>query len=203
MYRRISKSITKWCQKHLVMDEEESAVMEYGLRCLLGVVWNALLFVSIGMGIGKGKETVLAVLVFGTIRMYAGGAHMRSRAGCTLTSGVLIGSAVAAVILPEMSVFFITCCWCIGGIIILGFVPAEFSKKRTCQSEIKKAAKRKSMIVVSCWCLFAMLAEIGVLRNVIVTSYAAAVMTLLPIWGDGDVKEKGRNVGSGKADRYF
>lgn len=84
MNKVVSQRIVKWCAKSINITQDEEVVIGYGITMVLETVQKFMLLVLLGMLVGQWFEVAIILFTFGSIRNYAGGLHMKTKAGCTL-----------------------------------------------------------------------------------------------------------------------
>lgn len=73
---------------------EEKTLITYGLELLFNSLLKAVIYIFIGTILGRFTETLLVIVVFGFVRTFAGGAHMKEDIDCFVVTGILIGLGV-------------------------------------------------------------------------------------------------------------
>lgn len=91
---KISNRTIKIMERQKVYSQEKKVVMEYGIELILDSAIKLIVYLIIGGVIGKFKEVLFAILIFGIIRKFAGGFHAKTGMGCFFLTGVVIAVSV-------------------------------------------------------------------------------------------------------------
>lgn len=181
MCAKISDYILVWCEKRCVMDEEEKAIFLCGMRYIIMSVEKFFFFLIIGYVLNCEKEIIVALATFGSIRLFAGGIHMRSSKRCTMMMGIIVGIAVTfGKVMPENENHIILL-WIVSSMLVCCFAPIDFSGKRKWTCIERKKKKLKAICISSVWHLLAMSISNRVLGNIIAIACLSEMLTLLPI----------------------
>lgn len=68
-----------------IIREEDKEIIVYGLDALLSTLINLVIILGLGLILGQFRQTVVFLLSFASLRVFAGGYHARTRIGCTAT----------------------------------------------------------------------------------------------------------------------
>lgn len=98
----IARKIAGWTIKYSPLEEErEEKVICYGLEKFLEITGITLVFILIGIRVGKGGETLTALTGFSVLRSQAGGIHCTEKWQCRSCMGIVI---LSSVYIPEIVV---------------------------------------------------------------------------------------------------
>lgn len=75
-------------------EETEKVVLGYGVELFLNSMLKTVIYLLIGFAIGKGVETILVIVIFGSVRKVSGGRHAKTDLGCFVMTGSIIFLAV-------------------------------------------------------------------------------------------------------------
>lgn len=68
-----------------IIREEDKEIIVYGLDALLSTLINLVIILGLGLILGQLRQTVVFLLSFAALRVFAGGYHAKTRIGCTAT----------------------------------------------------------------------------------------------------------------------
>ena len=88
--KNISKCIIENMDKKRKYSLEEKIVIEYGIELFLDSAVKAILYIGVGIIIGRIKETFCALIVWCMIRKQSGGRHAKNNFICFMISGSAI-----------------------------------------------------------------------------------------------------------------
>ena len=131
----------QWCGS-----DDEYEIVKYGITILLEIVVGVLLAIVSGIVWKCLPKMLLFIIFFVSIRVNAGGLHMKSACGCL---------AFSSIVFCIVSAFFQKCAdismpiGCVIGaaLLIYIFSPVEDFNKKLYQSE-KKLFKKRTMIIL-------------------------------------------------------
>ena len=84
-------AVARYLARELDYGPEEEEVLLFGLRLLANQAAALALILSVGLLVGAPAPVLLAFLVAGSIKVFAGGAHARSSRNCLLLGAVAFG----------------------------------------------------------------------------------------------------------------
>lgn len=178
----ISRKIAIWCQKTLEIDVLEKAVMEYGISLFLSSVGKFIMLTMFGYVFGVGTETIVTLVVFASVRIFANGIHMKSRLRCTAMMGVVILCSIIAGKMSVLSDTGLLIGWITNLLLLYLYAPADFTGRHHYSKDQSIKNKRIAMIVTSIYFIIMLVSIKEMYRNIIVTSCMAEMITVLPIW---------------------
>jgi Accessory gene regulator B. len=79
-----------------IIREEDREIIAYGLDALISTLINIVIIFAVGLLLGIFAQTVIFLLAFAALRVFAGGYHARTRIGCTATFLVIYLGGMAA-----------------------------------------------------------------------------------------------------------
>lgn len=83
MLGRISKLIASWC--YTITQKGDIEITAYGIEVLLDTLTKLVAFILIAIFFGCLQEMLIVLVVFSSLRFFAGGFHMRSNLGCFMS----------------------------------------------------------------------------------------------------------------------
>ena len=82
MEEKISNCILSWCERRTEILPEERAVVLFGLEMGMESLLKTLGILGFGLLFQREAEFLVAFLVFGSLRLWAGGIHCKTSPGC-------------------------------------------------------------------------------------------------------------------------
>ena len=171
------KHFLGWCNQANPQSDDENMIIRYGAELLIDNVLKIIILLVLGFILGKGRESVVFLLVFCSLRLKAGGFHAKTEWGCSLcmllvwTIGILAAELIRMPLVGVLvMVFFMTP-------IIIWKAPKTINRHCYTLKEIIKA--KIYAILILCACV--VIASISVeWRSLIMFAVTLEVMTLLP-----------------------
>lgn len=107
----ISKYLVGMLEQNQECSEEKHLLLVYGTEVILENLWKTIAYILWGIMIHRGLEMLLAMLVFCSIRKYAGGYHAKTPIGCFLCGfiGLNIVICIPMVFRPHQLCFSVCC----------------------------------------------------------------------------------------------
>lgn len=81
----MSRIIADWCKRNHCVSDEEYAVVLYGLEVMFNTSLKLIGIILIGILLGSFREVLLSMIVFCSMRYWAGGWHSDTHLGCFST----------------------------------------------------------------------------------------------------------------------
>ncbi|MFT5875641.1 MAG: accessory gene regulator B [Clostridium sp.] len=126
--------------------EEDLEIIRYGLEVLFMNFTKLPIILGIGYLLGVFSYTFYTLIMFGLIRMFAGGIHAKKSYNCLLSMLVMIFGSIYLSLnyrtsgLMKVIIFLVTIC------IYFRYAPADTEEKPYLDSLIRKQLKIKSMV---------------------------------------------------------
>lgn len=183
MIHKIAIEISIWCGNILDSTDEEKQIIQYGIEVLLDGIIKVTVLFAIGNFLGCLREFGLSLLIFCSLRYWAGGAHCKTSARCLVAMLLLclISTYSGRLLCSFSEIIF-------GGIAIVSYLVLFFcapglTKKSLDISEGQKIRKRIGAIA---W----MTIEYGstlIIKNVhlkwcVVIAITIEVLSVIPCW---------------------
>lgn len=127
-------------------NEEELEIIEYGLEALYLTFTKIIIILLLSIVLDIFKETLLMILFYNVIRLFAFGLHAKNSTTCLITSLVLfiVGTYLAIYIDIPIELKFILSITCI--ILIIIYAPADTEKRPLINAKKRKRFKILSTI---------------------------------------------------------
>ncbi len=158
---KIARKIAANLAKSLHYDEEQEAVIAYGMIAITQIVVTIILITIIGILAGVWIEALIITFSVSILRKYSGGSHAKTLELCTAI-GVIYSVGFASIakyiLAPSISLEILT----LLGIITYAFAyltiyrlaPVDTPNKPIVTTEKRKRMKKASFIVISLYAVF-------------------------------------------------
>lgn len=163
MITAISRIITNFLVCENIIEEERKDAYLYGIELLISSLFSVTIMLFFGILFGKFPECIMFYFVFCTTRLFCGGYHAKSYAGCKLMfTFILCAVLILDKVLTELSIFHYCILWSIYAVSTYIYAPIENSNKKL-NAEEKKKNHIRSIVIAFVW-LFVM-AVMGLMHN--------------------------------------
>ena len=88
--KALAEQIVAVMDRYNNYEELEKIVICYGMELFLNSILKISIYFVIGFSIGKGVETILSIIIFGSLRKVSGGRHAKTDVGCFIMTGSII-----------------------------------------------------------------------------------------------------------------
>ncbi len=123
-------------------------IMQYGLSILIFRIITFVITITAALFLGTTKYFFVAVITFGALRVYSGGAHTRSRIQCFASHSIIIfGSIYLAKWLSPISLALSIILFSANIIILAIFSPMDTEEKPIVNPKIRLKCKIISIII--------------------------------------------------------
>lgn len=130
-----------------VISSEDKEIYVYGLKQGFILLVNILTTLMIGLLFNKVFETIIFLVTYMPLRIYAGGYHARTQLRCYICSVVLIISALLAIEYIPWTNFIVITISTVSGMIIYILSPVEDMNKSLDVAEVKMYGKKTRVIL--------------------------------------------------------
>ena len=171
------KQFVAWCGKISPTTEGEQLMIQYGAELLAENAARMSLLLLISFSLGKGWECIVFLLIFGCLRIHAGGLHAATGWGCglwmasLLTVSILSGEAAPV---SELAMG-----WIFAAVSACEAWRAPVTVNRDCYTA-EGILKKKIDAVLTILVYYFILLFLEQVRNVAVCAVVLEAMTLLP-----------------------
>lgn len=152
-----------------IIKEEDKEIYSYGFNQILFMILNFITILTVGILFNMLFETIIFMITYIPIRIYAGGYHARTQTKCYIFSLFMLISALYIIKLQLISnILTIILLSIISFIIILSLAPVEDRNKTLDQKEIKVYKKRtiKNLTIILVFLIILLL-----FNKIIISSY--------------------------------
>lgn len=134
--------------KQNIIKEEDIRVYAYGIELLLSALVNAACLMLIAVLTATVWQTMLYIIAFGLVRMYAGGIHLKTHVGCVLFMLAFYGVFLLSffIIPPNIYIFYIPVILIISYVIIIILSPVQDKNKPLTKYEVYNYRKRARIL---------------------------------------------------------
>lgn len=133
-FKRINTS--KWLIENDILDKADIKIYEYGLKQGIMQILNIALAIMVGVAMNMLLETIIFLVSYISLRVYAGGYHAKDKIRCFCWSTILILLALIAItniyLFPKICIGVLA----ISTIIIHKLAPIEAKKKPLDKMEV-------------------------------------------------------------------
>lgn len=160
MIENIAKKISGKLVKNHTIDVKDEEIYIYGLHQGMIIILSWIVIFSIGIFMNMFWQSVLILLFFFPIRIYAGGFHAESQHICYIISTLIQAGALCILKFVSISMWMNICTLLICGFLLLRFSPVEAHNKPLDDDEVKKFRRisiRNWGIELSLWILLSVL----------------------------------------------
>lgn len=134
--------------------EEEATIITYGTELFLNSSLKAIIYLLAGVLCGKLQEVVITIIVFGCLRIFAGGVHAKTDTGCFAMTGLIIMLAVVSPLLIILTMEEYGIIAMIINLLYIGFAPRdeyyESHKNKKIIQKIKIIVLVNIILLLSC-----------------------------------------------------
>ena len=151
-----------------IIKEEDKEIYSYGFNQILFMILNFITILIIGILFNMLFETIIFIITYIPIRIYAGGYHARTQTKCYIFSVFMLISALYIIKLQLMSnILIIILLSIISSIIILSLAPVEDKNKILDEKEIETYRKIaiKNLVIILIFLIVSL-----ILNNIIISS---------------------------------
>lgn len=163
------------------LTEEKLEIIEYGLESLYLTFTKIIIILILSIILGIFKETLLMILFYNVIRLFAFGLHAKNSIACLITSLILfIGGTYLSIYLDiDIIVKLILSTICI--ILIIIYAPADTEKRPLINSKKRKKFKILSIITSIIMTSLIIYFDDNYISNFMLIGFIEATIMILPI----------------------
>lgn len=148
MIDKLSNNITAYIERTTPgIDAEKAEVINYGLNILIYQSMVTALLLLVGLICKVFMYVVIALFIYGILRIYAGGAHAKTRSACLVVSSISIYAPIflAKAFNLHNPIFFILI-GMVGLLLAVFYAPGD-TQERPIRSS-KKRTRQKSVTMI-------------------------------------------------------
>lgn len=171
MLERIADKISNRLIQDSVIDADDVMIYKYGVRQAVLYLIDIISVVVLGILFSRVADGIIIVAAFMCLRMYAGGYHASTSAGCYVLTLVIITAGLSVVKYFNVDILFCSLMIAVSGAVIFTLSPVETPNKPL--DDVEKMIYRRKSICV--WLIEAALAAAAALSGRL--TLAADIMT--------------------------
>ena len=179
--KKFADKLMPFLEKHNKYTDKERIVVHYGLETLYVNISKAIIITIFSLFLGITLEMYCFIFVYGLLRTYMGGIHLKTSLGCTVYSGtIFIISTILSLnldIFLQIGIFIIL----IGLFIAYKYSPADTSRKPILNKDLRKRRKKISCMLISIYLIIYILNINSILNNFIVFAVLINSILIHPI----------------------
>ena len=178
MLEKISMKMTDLCGKNMNLTETERLTMFFGFENMNHQIF---LYRVIGMSafcLGIFGWTLLFTVVFSILRLYAGGCHLKTSAGCTFVTTLLMIGGTEIALKMDGSLLVMNILFIVSFMLVLILAPRRTENYPVSEREYMKLKKESAGIVIGCWVLAIISPD--VFGKMIAMAVLTEAVTLIP-----------------------
>jgi len=181
IYKKLSAICVKFISKNLVKSNEELEEIDYGIQVILINIFKlTILFLSAHF-LGILSNTIIAVISFTSIRIFASGVHASSNLKCTITNMILfIGNAYLSMQII-LNKYIIICIFILSLILIIIYAPADTEDRPLISIILRKKLKIYSIIITLLIGIVILNCNDHIFLNIIIFSLLEESFLITPI----------------------
>ena len=146
MFDKISEKVTDAMVQQNTIQEENRALYSFGLQQGAFLLGGFLLFLLIGWCFGMPCQTLLYLIFYMPLRMYAGGYHARTQTRCYVLSCVMLVIVLAIMKFAGQYTVAYLMATIIAGVCVFLLSPVEDENKPLDDKEVSVYSKRARSI---------------------------------------------------------
>lgn len=182
----MKKKILNNCIKNIKknkpeLNEEQIEIIEYGLESIYLTITKIVVIVLLSIVLNIFKETILMILFYNIIRLFAFGLHTKNSTACLFTSiSLFIFGAFLAIYL-KISIITKIILSVISLILIIIYAPADTEKRPLINEKKRKKFKILSIITSTIMTLLIIFLKDNYITNFMFVGFIEATIMILPI----------------------
>ncbi len=164
------------------IDDKKAEIINFGIKSIVSEFSKTTVLLAAAYALGVLNYIIIAIVSFGTYRIFAGGFHAKSHIGCLTTNSIMLFSIVYSSFFINtylnyicFLIFLINC------IIIYLYAPADVEEKPVVSKKLRRKLKYQSFIVMSMIFIVSLIMVDRVIANILILSTFFESLTLLPI----------------------
>ena len=182
MYTRTIDKITNYVIENTSeKDNDEIEIIRYGIEVLVMNISKLIVIYFIAFLGGYIKETLLATVIFGLIRRYASGLHVKGFLKCLSFSIIVFVFIVGARSFFDLSIYLRVIISLVMIAMIYLYSPADTRDKPYLDEEDRKSLRLSALIVSIIYSLIWISGILGGYSNYFITTLIAQVILINPI----------------------
>ncbi|GAE88752.1 accessory gene regulator AgrB [Acetivibrio straminisolvens] len=183
LLKKLCNNITNAIKKRVKdIDDDKAEIINYGLYLWIADIIKMTIILSTAYFLGVFRLTIVFILSFGLLRVFAGGSHAKTFWGCLFTnSAITFGSVYLSLLLSFIKpVVLILPIMPFCAAILYLYAPADHENKPIVSKKQKKKLKTAAYIVLILEYLISASITQNVFSNAIILSTLFVCLGMLP-----------------------
>lgn len=183
MFKQLFNKFIQHLKSYTHINSEKEEIVRYGLKMIVFEIAVDAFVILMSLIFGVLPYLIVATLVFGTLRVLVGGAHLQKRSQCFVIYNIIIWSTIYLSRIITVNIVAIIIMLIINIVVFLAEAPGD-----TVQKPIRRKRKRKMLKIASAiaailvYSTAIMLKNIDcVVTNILVISSVYATLLLTPL----------------------
>lgn len=181
IYKKLSTICVKFISTNLVKSTEELEKIDYGIQVILINMFKLTILFLTSYFLGILSKTIIAVISFAIIRIFASGVHASSNLKCTITNMILFIGNVYLSIQIILNKYIIITIFILSLILIIIYAPADTEDRPLLSVKLRKKLKMYSIICTLLLGIISLNCNNHVFLNIIIFSLLEEAFLITPI----------------------
>ncbi|MBV4438420.1 accessory gene regulator B family protein [Clostridium tyrobutyricum] len=181
IYKKLSTICVKFISTNSVKSTEELEKIDYGIQVILINMFKLTILFLTSYFLGILSKTIIAVISFAIIRIFASGVHASSNLKCTITNMILFIGNVYLSIQIILNKYIIITIFILSLILIIIYAPADTEDRPLLSVKLRKKLKMYSIIVTLLLGIISLNCNNHVFLNIIIFSLLEEAFLITPI----------------------
>jgi Membrane protein putatively involved in post-translational modification of the autoinducing quorum-sensing peptide len=177
----LAKKITTACNQDSQNTEKDIIIMQYGLELIIENIIKTVALLIVAFFAHKLLETIIVIGVFSTLRYGAGGIHMKTGIGCSLTMLFIWGMGVFGserFSLPQVVIILLLV---VSVVMFYLFTPCDTQNNPITDIKIRKKKRIQSVVTALILAFIVVWTRESRLQMLILIPMLCEVITIVPI----------------------
>ena len=163
------------------LNDEELEIIKYGLESLYLTITKIVIILILSSILNIFKETILIILFYNSIRLFAFGLHAKNSIECLITSITLFIGGPYLAIHININIIIKIILLIINLILIIIYAPADTEKRPLINPNKRKKFKKLSILTSLILSIFTIYNHNNYISNLMLVGYTEATIMILPI----------------------
>lgn len=181
IYEIITQMVIKYFEKTIKFDELEREKLYLGILSVVTNFIKILIICLISLAMDLLEETLIIMIIFGSLRLTAAGLHAKSSLTCTITSilAFIGGAYMSKQLVINTTDFIIT-----AGIIVIllyKYSPADTENRPILDKKRRKVLKNQTLVTSLLYLSSGLIINDSILMNLTIYAMMFEMISILPI----------------------
>lgn len=179
---KISSKITNFIASYTNTSKEDLEKINYGLLVIILNFFKLVLLLATAYILGVLNYTVLSLLVFGALRIFASGPHSDSSLKCIILNYIFFLGDVYLSIYLKTNIYILTTIFLVSIILILLYAPADTAKRPIVSAKLRKKLKIYSLSTAIAFFIICLFNNNMIVKNIIIFAILEESICLTPFF---------------------